>query len=568
MTRPKTFWLGCLSGLCVLALGSPAPSQAAERIYVSFSLLERSIAVKDLEIFAKEGRIQGDLVSYARYLNPQQLQQLRAGLVAPLDLTPLAVAQFLYTPVGEGLLQRTEEVIRTKSRQGSLYALRSALILAAADPEGLTALTALQHFPTKGVQVDLASALALFRTAQKSLQETKEAVKAIQAESSEAPNSAAKGEDLQVNGPFAWRQTTLELKDDSEKRLAYTGRAREFLANLYVPTTKATTPQSVVVVSHGFNSDRDTYAYLAEHLASHGYVVVVPEHSGSNSDQLQALLGGRAQDIIEFTEFVDRPLDVSFVLDELEQRSQTDPEIGPLNLEKVGIFGHSFGGYTALALGGGSINFKQLYNDCANLKTTLNLSLLLQCQARQLTPQTYELKDARIQSILAVNPIGSSLLGPAVYGKIDVPVMLVSGSNDTVAPALPEQIGPFGWLNTTEKYLMLMVGGDHFSTLGVPDPDDKDSIGEILKLPPPGPSAAKARQDLKTVNLAFMNSFIKGQAEDQQYLTPGYITTLSQPDLPLALTQDFSMQALLEQQEKEKTAPEETETPVDQPTDQ
>jgi predicted dienelactone hydrolase len=561
-SRLKTAWLGCLSGLCLWAAG-PAPGQAAERIYVSFSLFERSISVQNLEVFAKEGRIQGDLASYARYLNKQQLQQFREGLVTPLDLDPLAVAQFFYTPVGEGLLQRVEQVVQTKSRQGSLYALRSALILAAADPEGLTALTVLKHYPTEGVQVDLASALTLFRSAQQALKDTEKAIQAIQAETPTVPETAVTGQILQQEGPSAWRTTTLELEDSSTKRLSYTGRARKFSVDLYFPTAQSQTPRSVVVISHGFNSDRDTYAYLAEHLASHGYVVVVPEHSGSNSDQLQALLTGRASDIIESTEFIDRPLDVSFALDELKGRSQNNPDIGPLDLENVGMFGHSFGGYTALVLGGGSINFKQLYQDCANLKTTLNLSLLLQCQARELIPQNYELGDARIKSILAVNPIGSSLLGPDLYGKINVPVMLVSGGSDTVAPALSEQIGPFDWLNIPDKYLMLMVGGDHFSTIGIPDPDKPDSIGEVLKFAPPGPAAEEARQDLGTVTLAFMNVFIEGQTEDRQYLTPGYIATLSQPILPLALTQTFSLQATM----PERSTPEETPSEETVPTE-
>lgn len=553
----KTFYLGCFSGAWLVALAAVPPVKAAERIYVSFSLFERSISVKNLETFAKEGRIKGDLVSYARYLNPQQRQQFRDGLVAPIDLTPLAVAQFLYTPVGEGLLQRAGEVVRPKSGRGSLQALRASLILAAADPEGLTALTALRHYPTRGVQVDLASALTVFKTAQQAFNTTNQVVEAIQAEAATAPvELSVEGQALQIEGPLPWRKTTLDLKDSTPKRLAYTGRAREFLADLYVPTASSTEPRPVVVVSHGFNSDRQTYAYQAEHLASHGYVVVVPEHSGSNTAQLQALLEGRARDIIEPTEFVDRPLDVSFLLDQLAVRSQTDPSLGPLNLEQVGVFGHSFGGYTALALGGGSLNFERLFKNCANLKTTLNLSLLLQCQARLLRSQAYELADPRIKAVVAVNPIGSSLFGPDVYSQLQVPVMLVSGSADTVAPALSEQIRPFSWLTNPDKYLVMMVGGNHFSTLGVPEPGDQDSIGDILDISLGGPAPEEARRDLQALNLAFMNTFIAGQPENRAYLTPGYAAALSQSELPLALTQTVSLdESLSGSPEQNRNAP-------------
>lgn len=542
MTQFKKFWLGCFSGLCLAVLGVQAPTaQAAERIYVSFSLFERSIALRDLEVFAEEGRVQGTLGAYTRFFDDQQLAQLRAGLVASIDLEPLAVAQFLYTPVGEGLLQRAGQVVRPKSGQGNLTALRSALILGAADPEGLTALSALRHFPTNGVQVNLRSALGIFESAQQALKDTQSAVKAIRAQSPAAPEAdlIATGKALQVQGAYAWQKQTLELNDNSVKRKNYTGRDRQFLADLYVPSVKADEPRPVIVISHGFNSNRGTYVYLAEHLASHGYVVAVPEHSGSNTAQLQALLQGRARNIIKPTEFLDRPLDVSFLLDTLEMRSQTDPSIGPLNLEQVGIFGQSFGGYTALALGGASLNFNRLYQDCTQLTNTLNLSLLFQCQARLLIPQSYELADPRIKAVVAVNPIGSSLFGAEAYGELDVPIMLVSGSSDTVAPALSEQIRPFSWLTTPNKYLVMMVGGNHFSTIGVPAADDQGSIGEILDLPLGGPAPDEARQDLKTLSLAFVNAFITNQPQNLEYLTPGYVSTLSQPALPLALTQDL-----------------------------
>ena len=43
--------------------------------------------------------------------------------------------------------------------------------------------------------------------------------------------------------------------------------------------------------------------------------------------------------------------------------------------------------------------------------------------------------------------------------------MLIAGSADTVAPALLEQIQPFTWLTSPNKYLVLMNNGTHFSTI-------------------------------------------------------------------------------------------------------
>ena len=113
--------------LAVTALQA-GPLLAAERIFISFKFLERSIPVKDLEIYAKEGRASRALAPYLDYFGADQQTQVRARLQERLNLDAVAVSQFLYTPVGEALLERIQQVVRTKSGQGSLFALRSALI--------------------------------------------------------------------------------------------------------------------------------------------------------------------------------------------------------------------------------------------------------------------------------------------------------------------------------------------------------------------------------------------------------------------------------------------------------
>ena len=74
-------------------------------------------------------------------------------------------------------------------------------------------------------------------------------------------------------------------------------------------------------------------------------------------------------------------------LDELEKIDRIHiPFQGKLNLQQVGVFGQSLGGYTALALAGAKINFQQLKKDCTPnvLGETWNMSLLLQCRALEL----------------------------------------------------------------------------------------------------------------------------------------------------------------------------------------
>src|SRR5690606_947506 len=51
----------------------------------------------------------------------------------------------------------------------------------------------------------------------------------------------------------------------------------------------------VVVFSHGLGGSREGYRYIAEHLCSHGYIVILPSHAGSDRDALRDFAANRAR---------------------------------------------------------------------------------------------------------------------------------------------------------------------------------------------------------------------------------------------------------------------------------
>ncbi len=338
------------------------------------------------------------------------------------------MSQFLYTPIGETLLQRLGAVIQTEGGQPGFYALRAALILAASDPQGLTLLNVLRKFPTNGVRIDLARSVEIADALETLVERTDRAIALVQQQSVIAAKSninLSQLPDLRRRGQFTWNKQTLALYDRQ--------RERRYGVDLYLPAIDAVAP--VIVISHGLGSDQKTFAYLAQQLASYGFAVAVPEHPGSNDEQLRALLAGSSNRVTQPNEFINRPLDIKYLLDELERLDAANPNL-QLNLQQVGAIGQSFGGYTVLALAGADLNFEQLQADCSKLENSLDVSLLLQCRALELPQTDYNLRDPRISAAIAINPITSSIFGKAGLNNIEIPVMIVSSSADRIAPAI------------------------------------------------------------------------------------------------------------------------------------
>ena len=429
--RSALMFCGLLLGSVILTLSLPGWS--AERITANYSLFERSVSVTALETYARTGKVERDLAPYIRFAPPQLRETIREALSARAEVDAVAVSQFLYTPQGEALLQRLGEAIRLGSGGSGYFGLRSALILAAADEaEGLTLLNVLRHFPTNTVRLDFNQTLRMAQELQTLIRDNNQAVASVanqsllEAEANSGVISSLRN--LTRLGDYSWEVTSLNLRD-RERALPW---GYPLIVDLYLPRQVLSAP--IVVISHGLGSNRESFEYLAEHLASHGFAVLVPEHSGSSAQHMDALLRGQAQEIARPQEFLDRPLDVTFALNSLEQQAITDRQLSDrLDFKRVGVIGQSFGGYTALTLAGASINFPELQNRCGEnqQRQSWNVSLFLQCRALDLfataSDNPLNFRDPRVQGIIALNPIGSALFGPEGYGDIQIPVMLLAG---------------------------------------------------------------------------------------------------------------------------------------------
>jgi predicted dienelactone hydrolase len=107
----------------------------------------------------------------------------------------------------------------------------------------------------------------------------------------------------------------------------------------------------VVAFSHGFGGVRFQSWFLTERLASHGMVVVAPDHPGTtllDFDLDGAAAGGPR-----------RPRDVVDAVDGLAALGW------PVDTSSYAVVGHSFGAWTALVVGGGVVDAGGLAETCA-----------------------------------------------------------------------------------------------------------------------------------------------------------------------------------------------------------
>lgn len=516
------------------------PAIAAERLAFSYPPFgEFYININDLEILATEDKITKELAFFTNRLTPEQLEQFKFLLSRKIEFNPLAIYKFMNSPIGEIVLKNLGTAIKADYDKNGFLSLRAAIVQATFDDEGLTLINMLNKFPLKTIYLDTSVVIHCIEEGANALKHKESIIAAIQQESQTqlelTSNSQVIPElDLNLDGSFSWKKITLEFRNPD--------RPKPSDFDFYLPQSEPEISSSfpIIIISHGLASNRNTFSYLAKHLASQGFAVAVPEHIGTNSEQFQEILSGLAKPP-EATNLINRPQDIKYLLDKLEQESTTNQQLkDKLNLQQVGIIGQSLGGYTALAAGGAEHNRAELKRDCQGAQhdnVFFDISKLIQCRVNDLPAENYQLQDPRIKAILAINPITSKIFGKEGLEKIQVPTMIVSGANDIITPPIQEQIYPFTWLNTPDKYFILVKNGTHFSFL-------EEGKG-VLPIPTEfiGPDPEFAYPALKVLSTAFFQKHIADQAEYNAYLHPAYIQSLSNQAFEL-----FFLQSLTENQ--------------------
>ena len=118
-------------------------------------------------------------------------------------------------------------------------------------------------------------------------------------------------------------------------------------------------PFPIVIISHGITGMRQLHTTLAEKLASNGYAVFALDHTydanitvfpdGSVADYRSEITGHPDSVAIRKQQIETRVADLQFIIDQLERIQSgalRHPLNGYLDLNRIGVTGHSFGGST------------------------------------------------------------------------------------------------------------------------------------------------------------------------------------------------------------------------------
>ena len=515
-------------------------SEAAETVNFRFNIFEVSVSVDDLEIFSKTGELRGALDMAARYVSPSDMANFRRILTERADVPVVLLSRFLYTSQGEKALDILGVFIKTDPNLSGNRAIRAAAVLATADKQkGLTLLNFLRKFPTSDIYFDIQAGLQTVGELSDLLQNTQkvvqlvndEAIKQSQANPPAQASAPIQLADLRNRGKFQWDRSSLKaIALDSKYEIPF---------YLFVPklTSSKSAPLPAIVIYPGLISKLEPLLYLAEHLASYGFAVVLTVSPNSSDEQLEKLIIGAASEIAPPESFIQRPQDITAVLNYLEKL----PQASNINWQNVGMIGHSFGGYAALALvSDAQIQFANLTEVCQG-KYKWNASLLLQCVALGLPNQAYKLGDSRIKAVITANPVTSHILGKQTLSKITVPIAIVSSSDDTFAPAVAEQIVPFTWLTSPNRYLVLFNKAGHTAVTAITSSDRlSPEVSSVLA----GSSAIASQNYLKLLSVAFFKTYLVQETSFADYLTSEYFANISTPNAKVSLLRSLTIEQI------------------------
>lgn len=308
-------------------------------------------------------------------------------------------------------------------------------------------------------------------------------------------------------GPFSVSVLSTSVEDKF--------RNRTFPIEVWSPASQGKYP--LVVYSHHSGGNRRSATFLCTHLSGHGYVVAALDHSEVIAAELKHNEGESKEDRAKLAEaaVANRVPDIRFLLDQMlgntwESEASIDPAA-------IGIVGHSFGGWTALA-----------------------------------APEV----EKRIKAVVALAPAGASNPRPGIiratltfqWGR-DVPTLYLVAENDVPLPL--DGMYELFHRTASTKQMAILRRADHLHFI-----DDIEEHHEAFrKMPLTGAewdwmikeirpiseliSGKDAHLFVRCLTLSHMDAILKQHPEAQQFLAGDIEVELAKRGVPVRMYEGY-----------------------------
>ncbi|MFT3929133.1 MAG: dienelactone hydrolase family protein [Spongiibacteraceae bacterium] len=243
----------------------------------------------------------------------------------------------------------------------------------------------------------------------------------------------------------------------SEQKISFPDKVDgEISLHLWLPDALAAKANArripLVVISHGAGGTSEDHEDTARALADAGFIVAAVLHPGNNyRDNSYVRLGKN---------LTSRPRHVSRTIDHMLTTWRAHQQIDPA---RIGMFGFSAGGFTALVIGGGKPNLDLTAEHCRAQPNAWECIYLRNNGApNKRAPMPADAADARVKAIVIAAPaVGYSFVPNGLAG-VNIPVQLWNAQNDSVvdnSAAIVRDLLP-----RTPEY-QVVANADHFAFL-------------------------------------------------------------------------------------------------------
>lgn len=255
----------------------------------------------------------------------------------------------------------------------------------------------------------------------------------------------------------------------------------------------------LILFSHGRGSNGLYYAWFAQQLASRGYIVAALDHYRANTyDSSIIYLANKLW---------QRPRDLSLATNFLVD----DAFWGPLiDSRRIGVAGHSQGGFTALWLGGARVNAEKYLSFQRGWKNNQMVPQHLRDQLPLDAAPALDVADPRIKAVFSMAPgiIEAFGMDEAGLHDLKLPTYLIVGARDTQTP--PDENAEFAAANIPGSELNVIPGDvDHEIFVNECNQIGRDELPEGC-IDAPGVDRAAIHGEIADAAIRFFDAHLRG----------------------------------------------------------